>query len=187
MTPTLRNILASLALATVALAPLVADAAIKVDGKPKIAYFADGSPGFLSIEGDSNTMTATDDGTKLSFTVPMTSVKTGIDLRDDHMNNEYVEVAKYPNAILSMAKADVKWPANAGEKTSGTVKATFNIHGVDQPVDVTYTLNHTSKGYTVKANFAFDCAKSGINIPSYMGITVDPKMKAEITTDLIDG
>ena len=101
MTPSHRHALAGLALALITVSPAVADAAIKVDGKPKIAFFADGSPGFLSLEGDTNPMTAADDGTKLIFTVPMSSVKTGIEMRDGHMNNEYVDVAHFPNAVLA--------------------------------------------------------------------------------------
>jgi polyisoprenoid-binding protein YceI len=122
----------------------------------------------------------------MSFVVPMKSVTTGIDMRDEHMNEKYVEVAKFPNATLSVAKADVTWPATLAESKSGTAKATFNIHGVDQPVTVEYTLQRTKTGYRATAKFAFDAAASGIEIPAYMGVTVDPKMHAEVKADLID-
>lgn len=177
----------SLALGVALLAPASADAAMRVDGKPKVSFFAVGSPGFLDIEGVTSAMTATDDGTRLTFTVPMESVKTGIDFRDSHMNEHYVETAKFPNATLSLPRADVKWPANVGETADGTVKATFNVHGQDQAVDVGYNVAKTKTGYRVKAKFNFDTARSGIAIPSYLGVTVDPKMKAEVTTDLVDG
>jgi polyisoprenoid-binding protein YceI len=180
--------LAGVALGAALLFPAVASAALKVDGKPKVTFYAVGSPGFLDIEGVAGTMTAADDGTKLTFTVPMSSVHTGIDLRDEHMNSKYVLVDKFPNAILTLNKADVKWPsATVGESNDGTAKGTFNIHGQDQPVDVTYTVAKSKTGYRVRAKFNFDTTKSGIDIPSYLGVTVDPKMRAEVTTDLIDG
>jgi hypothetical protein len=93
---------------------------MKVDGKPKISFFAVGNPGFLDIEGVSNTMTVVDDGTKLVFTVPMASVKTGIDTRDEHMNDKYVVQGKFPDAILTLAKADVQWPTEVGAAASGS-------------------------------------------------------------------
>ena len=172
---------------SLSLAPGLAHAGMTVSGKPKISFFAMGSPGFLDIEGESSTVTGTDDGTRLSFAVPMTSVSTGIDLRDGHMNNEYVKVAQFPNATFSLAKADVKWPAVLAESTTGTVKGTFNVHGVDQPVDVTYTAKKSKTGYRVTAKFSFDVSAHGIAIPSYLGITVDPKMKADVQVDLVDG
>lgn len=176
---------ASAALVMTALVtPLLAMAGMTIDGKPKVTFFASGSPGFLDIEGETNTMTLADDGTKLTFTVPMTTVKTGIDMRDEHMNEKYVEVGTYPNAILSFAKADIKWPVNVGESSTGTVASTFNVHGKDQPVSVSYTVSKTKTGYRVKAKFNYDAAASGIAIPDYMGITVDPKQRAEVSLDL---
>jgi len=172
---------------SLSLAPGLAHAGMTASGKPKISFFATGSPGFLDIEGESSTLNVTDDGTRLTFSVPMTSVTTGIDLRDEHMNNEYVKVAQFPNATFSVAKADVKWPAALGESATGTIKATFNVHGVDRPVDVTYTAKKSKTGYRVTAKFDFDVASHGIAIPSYLGITVDPKMKADVTVDLVGG
>lgn len=169
-----------------ALAAPVAHAAMKVDGKPKISFFAQGSPGFLDIEGTTSTITAADDGTKLTFTVPMSTVTTGIELRDEHMNNEYVKVAQFPNAVLSVPKASVQWGTNVGEKKSGTVSGEFTIHGVTKPVTVTYTTSKTKTGWKVTGKFEFDVAAHGIAIPSYLGVTVDPKMKAEVALDLVD-
>jgi len=164
--------------------PMAAYAGLSVSGTPKVAFFATGSPGFLDIEGDSTTLTVTDDGTNLVFTVPMKTVSTGISMRDDHMNNEFVQVDKYPNVTLTLAKSAVQWPANAGDKTTGTASGTFNAHGVDQPASVTYTVKKTSTGYTVTGSFKFDASKHGIAIPSYMGVTVDPAMHAEVTVSL---
>jgi polyisoprenoid-binding protein YceI len=166
--------------------PLTADAAMKVNGKPKISFFATGSPGFLDIEGVTETVTVADDGTRLTFTVPMDSVKTGIDTRDEHMNHEYVQTAQFPNATLKVDKAAVTWPANAGEKKTGTAKGEFTIHGVAKPVDVTYTVTKSKTGFVVKSKFNFDCSQHGITIPSYLGVTVDPKMYAEVQLELVD-
>ena len=179
-----RSLFAAAAIFALSTAP--AWAGMSVSGKPKVVFNAAGSPGALDIEGVTNTMTLTDDGTNLTFTVPMATVKTGIGLRDDHMNNEYVQIAQFPNATLSFAKTAVKWPANPGESSKGTVTGSFGIHGVQQPVTVSYDIKKDAAGYTVKAGFDLDAGKHGIQIPSYLGITVDPKMKASATVSLVD-
>lgn len=181
-----RSRLAAAALLAALALPFAADAAVTVTGKPKVSFFATGSPGFLDIEGETSKITAADDGARLTFTVPMTSVSTGIDMRDEHMNNEYVQVAQFPNAVLAFDKAAVTWPTATGEKKEGTVKADFTIHGVTKPVDVTYTNARTKTGYRVNAKFNFDVSQHGIAIPSYLGVTVDPKMRTEVTLDLVD-
>lgn len=163
-----------------------ADAALKAEGKEKISFFATGSPGFLDIEGVTNTINVADDGSKVVFSVPMSTVKTGIDLRDDHMNNEFVQVDKFPNAVLTIDRAGIALPANMGEKAKGTAKGDFNIHGQSQPVDVTYQIQRSNSGYHVEGKFNFDTAKAGIQIPSYLGVTVDSKMHAEVALDLAD-
>lgn len=175
-----------LSIGLLAVAPAWA-AGMTLSGSPKVAFFAQGSPGFLDIEGDSNTVQVADSGTALTFTVPMTSVKTGIGLRDDHMNNEFVEVSKFPNAVLTVKNADVKWPVNVGEAAQGTVTGTFDIHGVPAPTQVTYTVKKTKTGFHVTAKFPFDVSQHGIKVPSYMGVTVAPAMHAEVTLDLLAG
>lgn len=186
MTRSFRNLLVATALVGGLALPTLAAAGLKTTGKPAVSFFAEGSPGFLDIEGTTSSLTTADDGTTLTFTVPMSTVKTGIDLRDDHMNNEYVQIAQYPNAVMTIKKADVKWPDATTAKTSGTVAGTFTFHGQGQPVNIAYNASKTSAGMKVSASFKFDCSKSGVTIPAYMGVTVDPKMEAKVTLELAD-
>jgi hypothetical protein len=179
------SVLASLVLLTGLTLSTPAWAGMTLSGAPKLSFFAQGSPGFLDIEGVTNTMQVADDGTTITFTVPMSTVSTGIGLRDDHMNNEFVEVAKFPNAVLSIKKADIPWPVNVGEAAKGTAAGTFTIHGVTNTAQVTYTAKKSKAGYHVTASFPFDIGQHGISVPSYLGITVAPAMRAEVTLDLV--
>lgn len=177
---------ASAALVASLALPGTADAAMKVNGKPKISFSAEGNPGALDIEGLSNQIAAKDDGTTLTFEVPLDSVTTGIDLRDEHMKKTYAETPKFPLVSLSVPKAAITWPQALGEEKKGTITADFNTHGVSKPVNVTYMLKKSKTGWRVQAKFEFDVAQHGIAIPSYLGVSVDPKMKADVTFDLID-
>lgn len=172
--------------AAVLLFPTIANAGMTIDGKPKVAFFATGSPGFMSIEGDTSTMTLTDDGTRLSFSVPMKTVDSGIALRDEHMNDNYVQVDKYPDVVIDFARADVTWPTADGKSVDGTVKGNFTLHGKTLPCDVTYTITKTKTGFRVKSRFDYNVNDFGIIIEPYMGISFDPKMYATVTMDLID-
>jgi polyisoprenoid-binding protein YceI len=181
-----RRLAAAAALAGGLLASADALAGMSVSGKPKVSFFAEGTPGALDIEGEAGTVTAADDGTTLTITVPMKDVHTGIDLRDEHMNEKFVQVAQFPNVMLAIKRADIQWPAELAKSTTGTVTGSFTAHGVSKDVPVSYTIQKSKTGYRVKAKFEFDVTQHGIEIPSYLGVTVDPKMRAEAQIDLAD-
>jgi polyisoprenoid-binding protein YceI len=160
--------------------------AVSLVGKPKVSFFAEGTPGALDIEGEAGVVTLVDDGTTIRVTVPMASVHTGIDLRDEHMNAKYVEVARFPDVVLAIPRASLTWPAVGGPASKGSVAGTFTAHGVERPVTVQYTLVRKGAGYRVSAKFDFDVSQHGIEIPSYLGVTVDPKMRAEAVLELAE-
>ena len=179
----MRTALSLIAL-TLALAPGAALAGTTIEGKPKVSFFATGSPGFMSIEGVTSTMTLADDGTKLVFTVPMSTVSSGISLRDEHMNKNYVQVDQYPNVVIEIPKASVTWPADG--TATASVDGTVTFHGVTQPTTVGYTIAKTKTGWRVKARFDYDVSKHGITIEPYMGVSFDHKMYATVSVDLVD-
>ena len=177
---------AALAALALALTSLPAAAAFQVDGKAKISFFAEGSPGALDIEGKSTELSLTDDGTTVTATVPLSSVTTGIDLRDDHMKNKYLEIATFPDVVLTFSRAELQLPTELAQSTTGTVQATFTAHGISQPATVRYTLKKSKTGYAVDASFDYDISKHGVEIPSYLGVTVDPAQNARVRFDLLD-
>lgn len=165
-------------------APL-AHAGMTLGSKPRVAFDAEGSPGFLTFEGVTNQITLTEQDDKLVFTVPMDTVDTGISLRDDHMRRNYVHTDKFPNAVLALPKADITWPESGSSE--GSVKGSFEVHGVSLEVTVTYDIKRTKDGYKVKASFPFNTEKHGIEIPVYLGVTIQPDMTANVNLVLIDG
>lgn len=173
-------------LAALSLTSTASAGTLKVDGKPKVTFFAVGSPSFLNIEGTTTSLNLADDGTALKFSVPMKTVDSGVELRDEHMRDKYIHVETTPDAIITFNKADVPWPAEGARDARGTVKGTFEVHGIAQPADITYQISRTKTGYRVKAKFDYDCTKHGITIESYMGVTIDPKMYAVVNVDLAD-
>jgi len=176
----LGTLLLSLSLSTPAMA------AFQVDGKPKVSFFAKGSPGALDIEGKSAELAISDDGTTLTCTVGLTHLYTGIELRDEHMRDKFLEVGTFPNATLSIARADLQLPTDLGQSTQGTVQGSFTAHGVTKPVTISYSLKKSKTGYAVDASFDYNASDFGIAIPSYLGITIDPAQKIRARFDMID-
>lgn len=148
-------------------------------GDAQVDFFATG-PGGLSIDGKTKDLAIADDGKKVVFTVPLKNLTTGIALRDQHMREKYLQVEKYPDATLEIARDDLKFPV-AGKRSDGEVKGTFTAHGVSKPVTVKYKA-HREKDGTLGAEgkFKINTKDHGIDVPSYLGVTVRPDMDLQV-------
>lgn len=136
--------------------------------KCDVTFRATGSPGFITIDGEAKSPCQG----KLEYKGNMTSQKivldlrkleTGISLRDRHMKNKYLEVKKFPEAVLSNFSTDGQ----------GKFKGTLELHGIKKEV----TGDYTKSGNDFDANFKVKLSDFEIKIPSFMGVTV-----AEIVT-----
>lgn len=171
------------------LVPSVALAGLRVESgvaKPDIRFKANGEPGALDIDARTNDCSVDDDGTTLTFTVPLANIKTGIDLRDEHMRDKFLQVGTYPNATLSFPKANIAWPTELGARVKGTLEAQFTAHGATKPVSVTYDVSKTKQGWKASASFAYNTTDHGIAVPNYLGISVDAVQKASAVVYMVD-
>ena len=167
----MRRILRALGL-IVSLLPATAGAAKLVQKDAKASFDAVG-PGGFALVGHAKEVAFEDTGEKLIWKVLVKEVDTGIALRNKHMREKYVKVKENPDVVLEVPRADVKF-----ETGEHTVKGTFTLKGVAKPVDVKYQVAKSGTSYAVQASFPFDVREHGIEIPNYLGVTVDPKMKA---------
>ena len=119
------------------------------------------------------TGSATVNGNKVSaqkIVIDLKSLSTGLDLRDDHAKNKYMEVGKYPEAVLTDA---------TGENGKGTGKLKF--HGKENPVSGTYKI----VGKMLQAEFKLKMSEYGISDISYKGIGVDDDVKIEVMVPIV--
>jgi polyisoprenoid-binding protein YceI len=89
--------------------------------------------------------------------IPLTALKTGMGLRDEHMKNKYLEVGKYPSAIITDAK---------GKDGKGT--AMLEVHGKKKPISGTYEII----GDEVELKFPVNITDYDIAKVKYMGVGV---------------
>lgn len=132
-----------------------------------VSFVAKGNPGFMKIEGKSSEgIQGKLEGSRGVFVFPLKTLETGIDLRDEHMKENYLEVEKYPVSRLEVLEA--KEISSIGGSSSGPFTGKLTLHGVTKEVSGNYKL----EGPNLTASFSIKLSDFGISIPSYMGVTV---------------
>jgi polyisoprenoid-binding protein YceI len=155
--------------------PLLA-AAAKVTGEPSAGFHGRGPGGFI-VEGKTNQLRIDDDGTTLKITVPLAGLQTGIALRDRHMREKYLQVDKFPDAVLELPWSSVKVPAD-GQTGEGNAPGKMTLHGKTHDVQVKYRIARTGTRYQVSGNVPLNLKDYDIEVPSYLGVTVQPDIDA---------
>lgn len=145
---------------------------LSLDGDVHLEARARGPAG-LSITAKSEKMEVNDSGDTFVVTVPLSSVATGIDLRDSHMRRT-LESDKYSTVSLLFRDSDLKRPG-PDDSTKGTAQGQLTLHGVTKPVTVNYSAVGDCEGHVgVEASFGLEMPEHGVTPPSYLGMTVKP-------------
>ncbi len=138
-----------------------------------------GNPGFLRINGEGASVAG--DLTKDAagkyqgvFKVKLADYTTGMALRDQHMKDKYLDVAKFPFATLKLdavavSEAEFPWVG------------TLEIKGETRPVKGTATF----KAGKLNATFAVELKDyPAIGVPSHLGVTVADKVNVVVEGEL---
>ncbi len=154
-------------------------AALTAASESKVSFVATGPAG-LAIEGTTTELTATEQNGNLVISVPLGNLTTGIGLRDKHMKEKYLEVPKFPNAVLTVARSALKIPA-AGGQVESDVPGTLQLHGQTKPVTVHYQSKGEGAGLPTRGKFRVNMNDFGIQVPTYLGVTVKPDVDVNAT------
>lgn len=147
----------------------------------EVHFLAKGNPGFMKIEGKSSGgLTGELDPANTSapgvFTFAMSELETGIELRDEHMKEKYLEVEKFPEAKLVLKNVAGLSAIDGNGK--GSFSGTLTLHGVSRDVSGSYEI----EGRKVKASFTTKISDYAINVPSWMGVTVADNVDVTVTS-----
>ncbi len=174
-----------LILVTIVLAQTSFAAATQYEFKPevgKVGFKTKGWPNLVTIKGEgkgvSGSLQETAGKVSGTLTFDLTSLKTGIDLRDDHMKNNYLEVKDHPTAALTLKDATLPEGLKGTMKFTGTLK----LHGVEKEVTGEAKLDNDSGQITMSAEIPVNLSDFKIAIPSYKGITVAEKVNIDFET-----
>jgi polyisoprenoid-binding protein YceI len=87
---------------------------------------------------------------KGSISIPVASIKTGIDLRDEHLRSDnWLDAESYPEITFMIKKVgDVK--VTAENKLEAKVTGDFTVHGVTKEVTTTATMTYLDESDQTK-------------------------------------
>lgn len=164
--------------------PSIAGAALRLDGEQAAEATVRGPAG-LSITAKSSVVDLQDTGDTVTFTIPIDSFKTGISLRDEHMRKA-VESEKFSDVKLVLKGSDLTRP-KIDDVNYIDVEGNLTFHGVTKPVQVHYeSVADCESHIGAKVKFSIDLREFGIVPPSYLGLTVKPKVDVVARVRLVD-
>ena len=117
--------------------------------------------------------------------VDLATLDSGIDLRNSHLRENYLEVERGPDfreAVLSDIVLDDPPPAAAGRHGTAFT-AILSLHGVDRPIAGEAELRRRNTGIRVEATFSVSLAAFDIPPPRYLGVGVRDNVDVTVTFD----
>lgn len=143
--------------------------------------FQAAGPAGLAIEGEGASPTLREEGDDYVFEARVDGLKTGIELRDNHLK-KYIQADKFPTAKLVVKKAAVALPED-GKAVESSAPAQLTFHGQTKPVTVPFKVTRAGSQLTAQARIEFDLPTFGVEPPCYLGVCVDKhvKVKAKMT------
>jgi hypothetical protein len=115
------------------------------------------------------------------ITVELVTIDTGIGLRNQHLREKYLEVAKGPpfdKAVLS----EIRVNEAEGEDFQGQTgfTASLLLHGTSGPVAGTAEIRRADPGVRVVASFPLTLTDFGIVPPEYLGVGVANRLLVKV-------
>jgi len=115
--------------------------------------------------------------TKGSFKVPVASLRTDNDLRDEHLQGDgWLDAKKNPNIHFEiteviLGKKDSK-ELKANKDARVQVKGKFTAHGITKPVTAKGTANWSGDSLRIQADFTIKLEDHQISVPSIVRLKV---------------
>jgi polyisoprenoid-binding protein YceI len=117
-----------------------------------------------------------------SLAVDLRTVDTGIDLRNEHLREKYLEVDKgtgYDQAVLSdVTLQGLNADAQAGK---GSFTGSLTLHGVKRTVTGPVEIRQAGTGWRVRASFPVNLPDYNIDKPRYLGVGVKDTVQVSVT------
>ncbi len=146
--------------------------------KSELNFQARGKPGFIRINGTSGkvegVLEVQNQELSGSFKSDLKLLDTGIDLRDKHMKETYLELGKYPDTNLVLNP--IPWKSDQNEY-EGEFSGLLTLHGLQKIVSGDIEITKNKKAIDLEASFSIDLDDFGVKIPTYAGIKVADKVK----------
>jgi polyisoprenoid-binding protein YceI len=116
-----------------------------------------------------------------ALTVDLQTLETGIGLRDRHLKDNYLEVAKGPEY------AEAKLQDIRVERLDGktTFRGMLTLHGQKREVSGTAQIKPEGNGYRMQASFPLKVADFQIPDPTYLGVGVADEVTVRVNLNAV--
>jgi polyisoprenoid-binding protein YceI len=160
-----------------------------------IKFYAVGNPSAIHIDGVGTgpegklEVVADDKSSKIAgqFVFDLNSLNSGIDMRDSHMKEKYLEVEKYPLAKFTIETINLDGNILKNfNKSNLSFSGILNLHGKDKPIKGVTEFKTISKDdLRVIAKFKVKASDFNIEIPSFAGIVVTDEIDIEVEAQAV--
>lgn len=198
-----RSILAILATSLLASAPVLAADFTVQSGLSSVSFESDATletiRGTTSIlEGTITTDPAAPANTTASITVPTASLRTGVDMRDEHLHSaDWLDAAGHPGitfSVSSVTLADPSATLSHGATLEATVTGEFSLKGIARTItapasvsffaidnpEIAATYGISSNVLRIETNFDVALADHGVSVPAPMTLKVAPTIAVTV-------
>lgn len=143
-----------------------------------VTFSGVGSPGFLTIEGTGGTVLGDiklkEGKASGTFEVELDKFSTGIDLRNEHMKEKFLETKKFPKAKLVLE------PVLIPKEGYFNWKGDLTLHGVTKKVEgVSFV-----EGKKIESKFEINTLDFGIKKAEYLGVGLNEKISLVVIMDV---
>lgn len=160
-----------------------------------VEFLAIGKPSALKIKGElakepgvaSGNLKVEEKGGQFQISgkasVKLNAFDTGIQLRNEHMKNKYLETAKFPEAEIVLTPVTLKenFSKENVEENEVPFKAQLTLHGVTKPIEGKTSLKKSGNDFAASFDFQFQISDFAIAVPEWLGITVSKEVRVAVS------
>jgi polyisoprenoid-binding protein YceI len=112
----------------------------------------------------------------------MTSLDTGIELRNRHMRENHLETREHPTAVFAGGTlSDVTQRDLTAAPATFSIEGTMQLHGVSRRLPARCTLSYDSeKRLQLHCTFQVTLADYEIKRPSFLALKLDEVQRVEV-------
>lgn len=119
-----------------------------------------------------------------SLRVPLASLDTGIELRNAHLRDTYLETGRgegFEEAVLAAVELDDVRTTEGANDTRFT--GVLRLHGVERPVAGMARIRRSGDRLRVEARFALSLEAFAIPPPRYLGVGVRDEVRVSVVLE----
>ncbi len=154
----------------------------------KAEFLAIGHPSMINVKGSPVGVTGSLKQeaavTNGSFQINLNDFKTGIETRDHHMKERYLETGKTENQVALLTLESIDLPAGFFTKDNSRKSAAFHgqlkLHGVSKPTSGSSDIEVRAGAMSGSASFKVKLSDFSIPAPSFAGATIEDEVSVNV-------